>query len=264
MRWGYDGNKIAPPEGVAKDLGPVLEVAATFHHPITVLRAKKGLYVHGQCLGQTTTSTLTNYQSIDEAFAYCASIPVMWRQMSFEKTGPTLADVWLAAFENQDDEDCDIEFHVDEKVIRAHKFFLKTRSEHFRRFLTGPWGESCNGVVQVDEFDYETFHAFIRYLYSDWVEPGTVTEMSELLKIADYYGEPDLHARCQKILKACTAVDNVCSIFSLSRQCNATELEEYALKFLQENHGKIMQIPNNGFEHVDNESRKLIINAVPT
>ena len=173
VRWGYDGNKIAPPEGVAKDLGPVLEVAATFHHPITVLRAKKGLYVHGQCLGQTTTSTLTNYQSIDEAFAYCASIPVMWRQMSFEKTGPTLADVWLAAFENQvrdwvgcwafsyailslsvhnfclnlQDEDCDIEFHVDEKVIRAHKFFLKTRWEHFRRFLTGPWGESCNGYV---------------------------------------------------------------------------------------------------------------------
>ena len=90
-----------PPEGVAKDLGPISEVAATFHLPITVLRSKRGIYVYGQFLSQTSSPNLTHFQSVDEAFAYSALYPVMWRQMSFVKKGTTTADAWLVAFQNQ-------------------------------------------------------------------------------------------------------------------------------------------------------------------
>ena len=116
IRWGYDGNQKSPPEEIAQDLCPVLEVAATFHLPISVLRNKTGIYIQGQCLGQTFSSPqLTHFQSTDEAFAYCGHYSVMCRQMSFEKVVPTIIDAWLAAFKNQ----------VRLSIVNAYLFVLR-------------------------------------------------------------------------------------------------------------------------------------------
>ena len=44
----------------------------------------------------------------------------------------------------------------------------------------------------------------------------------ELLKIADCYGEEDLHQRCQKLLKVYVNTKNVCGLYAFAVQVNAS------------------------------------------
>lgn len=55
-------------------------------------------------------------------------------------------------------------------------------------------------VIVIEQFDYKTFSNFLEYLYTEkLMYCHFVINWQELHRLADYYGHPDLKARCKKM-----------------------------------------------------------------
>lgn len=66
-------------------------------------------------------------------------------------------------------ETSDIKFSVEGKTIHAHKAVLKIRCEYFRSMFQSQWAEDMKDTLEITDFSYPVYEAFIKYLYSDTV-----------------------------------------------------------------------------------------------
>lgn len=61
-----------------------------------------------------------------------------------------------------------VTFIVEGKQIHAHKDFLKIRCEHFQlMFQESTWLENSKKEVEITQYSYPVFKAFLHYLYTD-------------------------------------------------------------------------------------------------
>ena len=116
--------------------------------------------------------------TIDEAFAPKA----MWsvRRTVAETLGLTLND-WRTD---------DVCFRVDDRQIWAHKQVLRESCHYFERMFKS----SEQREYELDHCNYDTFYAFLKYIYTG--ELGPDTNWVELKNLADYCGHLDLQSLC--------------------------------------------------------------------
>ena len=95
--------KWLPPLRIADDLDPILDIAATFLVPISVINTDKGVHVWGKCLGHFHDApTPTHFSTLDEAFAFCPDNAVMWRALQCEGTDKgQFQGVWERALDDK-------------------------------------------------------------------------------------------------------------------------------------------------------------------
>lgn len=68
----------------------------------------------------------------------------------------------------------DVKLMVEGRAIHAHRAILKIRCEHFRSMLQeGAWSEADKEFIEIPQFSYSVYKAFIYYLYTDELDVTT-------------------------------------------------------------------------------------------
>ena len=89
----------------------------------------------------------------------------------------------------------DVCFLVGDQQIQTHKQVLIQSCRYFDAMFQAHWTECNKTNFTVDQFSYDTFYAFLKYIYTDELVPGTHWE--NLADLADYYGHDLLQGICR-------------------------------------------------------------------
>ncbi|XP_006879568.1 PREDICTED: RCC1 and BTB domain-containing protein 1 isoform X2 [Elephantulus edwardii] len=238
--WGYNGNgqlglgnngNQLTPVRVAALHSVVVEIAACHSAHTSAAKTQGGhVYMWGQCRGQSVTLPhLTHFSCTDDVFACFATPAVTWRLLSVEHEDfLTVAESLKQEFDSP--ETADLKFRIDGKYIHVHKAVLKIRCEHFRSMFHSYWNEDSEEVIEIDQFSYPVYRAFLQYLYTDAVDLPPEDAIG-LLDLATSYCENRLKKLCQHIIKRGITVENAFSLFSAAVRYDAEDLEEFCFKF---------------------------------
>ncbi|XP_050008212.1 RCC1 and BTB domain-containing protein 1 isoform X3 [Alexandromys fortis] len=228
-----NGNKInvLSPTHIMVENERVVEIAACHTTHTSAAKTQGGhVYMWGQCRGQSVTLPhLTHLSCTDHVFACFASPAVSWHLLSVEHEDfSTVADSLKKEFDSP--ETADLKFRIDGKYIHVHKAVLKIRCEHFRSMFQSYWNEDMKEVIEIDQFSYPVYRAFLQYLYTDTVDLPPEDAIG-LLDLATSYCENRLKRLCQHIIKQGITVENAFSLFSAAVRYDAEDLEEFCFKF---------------------------------
>lgn len=239
------GNKVNSPIPVRilKSVGRITDIAAIHYNHISAAACLDfKIYMWGQCKGQCICEPIsTPYKSLFDVFAHSSYPSVTHKPMraGYEKV-TCLIDTMRNAFDN---EDCsDITIMASGKPIRAHKAILKLRCEHFRNMFQSPWPENNQNVLQIDQFSYTAYKAFIKYLYTDEVRLSP-EEALELLELANAYCENVLKHHCEETIKHGITKENVATLYSTAITHHAKDLENFCFKFALSHMTAVVQSP---------------------
>nr|CAD7426419.1 unnamed protein product [Timema monikensis] len=227
------GNKtnISVPVQVGTDIGRVVDIAAThYNHISAAITQNSKVYMWGQCRGQSvSTPFLTPFSRLHDVFACFATPSVMWRPMRVElNVGEKVSDALRNAFDDLSSSDLTVT--VQGKPIHVHKSLLKIRCQHFRSMFQDHWQEDSMSVLEMNQYSYNVYRAFLEYLYTDQVSLPPESAL-ELLDLANAYCESHLKRRCEQIIKHGITVENAAMLYSTALVYQAKELEEFCFLF---------------------------------
>ncbi|OXB62048.1 hypothetical protein ASZ78_013421 [Callipepla squamata] len=227
---GNKSNQLSPLQ-IMMEKERVVEIAACHSAHTSAAKTQSGqVYMWGQCRGQSVVLPhLTHFACTDDVFACFATPAVMWRLLSVEQEDfLTVAESLKKEFDSP--ETSDLKFRVDGKYIHVHKAVLKIRCEHFRTMFQSYWNEDMKEVIEVDQFSYPVYRAFLEYLYTDSVDLPPEDAIG-LLDLATSYCENRLKKLCQHIIKRGITVENAFSLLSAAVRYDAEDLEDFCFKF---------------------------------
>ncbi|XP_042723600.1 RCC1 and BTB domain-containing protein 1 isoform X2 [Tympanuchus pallidicinctus] len=227
---GNKSNQLSPLQ-IMMEKERVVEIAACHSAHTSAAKTQSGqVYMWGQCRGQSVVLPhLTHFACTDDVFACFATPAVMWRLLSVEQEDfLTVAESLKKEFDSP--ETSDLKFRVDGKYIHVHKAVLKIRCEHFRTMFQSYWNEDMKEVIEVDQFSYPVYRAFLEYLYTDSVDLPPEDAIG-LLDLATSYCENRLKRLCQHIIKRGITVENAFSLLSAAVRYDAEDLEDFCFKF---------------------------------
>src|SRR5260221_353912 len=94
----------------------------------------------------------------------------------------------------------DISFKFGNKFIYANKLILKVQCNHFFNMFSGEWNETEAQVIDITQFSYDVFYAFIKYLYFECVQISFQNAIY-LYDLANSYLENECKTKCSQIIK---------------------------------------------------------------
>ncbi|XP_067848698.1 RCC1 and BTB domain-containing protein 1-like isoform X2 [Heptranchias perlo] len=209
----------------------IVEIAACHSTHTSAAKTQGGqVYMWGQCRGQSVILPhLTHFSCTDDVFACFASPAVTWRLLSVEQDDHlTVAQSLHKEFDSL--ETSDLKFCVEGKFIHVHKAVLKIRCEHFRTMFQSYWSEDEKEVIEIDQFSYPVYRAFLEYLYTDSVNLSPEDAIG-LLDLATSYCENKVKKLCQEIIKRGITVENAFLLLSAAVRYDAKDLEKFCFKF---------------------------------
>ncbi|XP_006000619.1 RCC1 and BTB domain-containing protein 1 isoform X1 [Latimeria chalumnae] len=227
---GNKSNQLSPVQ-IMMEKERIVEIAACHSTHTSAVKTQSGqVYMWGQCRGQSVVLPhLTHFTCTDDVFACFATPAVMWRLLSVEHEDYlTVSESMKKEFDSP--ETSDLKFRVDGKCIHVHKAVLKIRCEHFRTMFQSYWNEDMKEVIEIDQFSYPVYRAFLQYLYTDCVDLSPEDAIG-LLDLATSYCENRLKKLCQHIIKRGITVENAFSLLSAAVKYDAADLEEFCFKF---------------------------------
>uniref|UniRef100_A0A3Q3MWQ8 Regulator of chromosome condensation (RCC1) and BTB (POZ) domain containing protein 1 n=1 Tax=Mastacembelus armatus TaxID=205130 RepID=A0A3Q3MWQ8_9TELE len=227
---GNKSNHLSPVQIMA-DKERTVEVAACHSTNTSAAKTQSGqVYMWGHCRGQCIVLPhLTHFSNIDDVFACFATPSVMWRLMSVEHDDfLTVTQALRREFDSP--ETSDLKFSIDGKYVHVHKAVLKIRCEHFRSMFRSQWTEDQQMVIEIDQFSYPVYRAFLQFLYTDTVDLPPEDAIG-LLDLATSYCENRLKCMCQQIIKKGITVENAFTLLSAAIQYDAEDLEEFCFRF---------------------------------
>ncbi|CAL1532706.1 unnamed protein product [Lymnaea stagnalis] len=227
---GNKANMVSPAKVVSPE-ERFVEIAASHYSHISATMCQTGkVYMWGQCRGQSITSPrVTRFSSSDDVFAAFSAPPVSWRIYCVDSIkGSHIADAVASAFDNQ--ECSDVKFVVEGKEIHVHKAILKLRCEHFRSMFQSCWDEGSKELIEITDYPYAVYRAFLRYLYTDEVDL-TPDESIGLLDLSNAYCEALLKSKCEAIIRQGISVENVAMLYAAAIKFGAQQLEEFCFRF---------------------------------
>ncbi|XP_048835229.1 RCC1 and BTB domain-containing protein 1-like isoform X2 [Brienomyrus brachyistius] len=238
--WGFNtygqlgtGNKTNEfsPVQVMVEKDRVIEIAACHSTNTSAAKTQSGqVYMWGLCRGQSVVQPhLTHFTCTDDVFACFATPPVMWRLLSVEQDDfLTVAQSLKNEFDNP--ETSDLKFRVEGKYIHVHKAFLKIRCKYFRSMFQSHWSEDTKEEIELDQYSYPVYHAFLGFLYTDNVDLSPEHAIG-LLDLATSYCENRLKRLCQNIIKGGITAENAFILLSAAAKYEAQDLEEFCFKY---------------------------------
>ncbi|GBM91668.1 Speckle-type POZ protein [Araneus ventricosus] len=119
----------------------------------------------------------------------------------------------------------DIELRTSTKSFPAHKNILSARSLVFRRMFGSVKKEKNSGYVDITDFEAETIHRMLLYIYTDSMENLQFESASKLYVAADKYELLSLKSRCSSVLKENLCPENACDVYVLADLHNDDDLK---------------------------------------
>ncbi|KAK3086212.1 hypothetical protein FSP39_015293 [Pinctada imbricata] len=245
---GNKANQVSPSKVVVNG-DRLVEIAASHYAHISAAMTETGrVYMWGQCRGQSLTSPfLTRFQCTDDVFAAFSAPLVTWRTYCVDKMqGAQIAECIAKSFD--DSNTSDIKFVVEGKDIHVHKSILKIRCEHFRSMFQSCWDEDEKDSIEINQYPYTVYRAFLEYLYTDQVQLKPEQAIG-LLDLANAYCEPTLKQHCEKIIKKGITTENVAMLYAAAIKFEAKELEGFCFRFALNHMTAVTQ--TEAFGHLD-------------
>ncbi|KAK6194794.1 hypothetical protein SNE40_000350 [Patella caerulea] len=253
------GNKanLVSPAKVNSGIERFTGIAASHYSHISAAISQTGkVYMWGQCRGQSITAPLaTRFVSTDDVFATFSAPPVSWRTYCVEHIkGCKLAQSVAKAFNDQ--VTSDIKFVIDNKEVFVHKCILKIRCEHFRSMFQSCWDEDGKESIQITQYSFVVYKAFLQYLYTDSVDLRPEDAIG-LLDLANAYCEPALKKMCELIIKQGITIENVAMLYAAAIKFEAKSLEEFCFRFAMNHLTEVTQ--SEAFNNLDEYVLKELI-----
>ncbi|CAG2119755.1 unnamed protein product, partial [Medioppia subpectinata] len=227
---GSKSNQTSPIK-VAANLGRFIDIAASHYIHISAAITQDGKsYMWGQCRSHSITQPFeTPLESMHDVFASFAIPAVSYRSVELSSSPSNrVLDSLSQAFDDQ--KTSDFIFIVEKKPIHVHKAILRVRCEHFRSMFGSNWEESSKGELEMTQYSYPVYYAFLQYLYTDEVEVAP-EEGIGLLDLANSYCETDLKLKCERLIRNGITVENVAMLYSAAIRFDAKGLEDYCFRF---------------------------------
>ena len=140
-------------------------------------------------------------------------------------------------------------------MIHVHKAVLKIRCEHFRSMFATHW-EGDTNEVEILQFSYNVYKAFLRYLYTDELDSNPEDAIG-LLELANAYCESQLKLQCERIIKQGITVENAAMLYAAAIKYSAKELEDFCFRFSLNHLSEVVQ--TEAFLHLDEPTVKSFI-----
>ncbi|XP_073971825.1 RCC1 and BTB domain-containing protein 1-like isoform X1 [Rhodnius prolixus] len=250
-------SNVFAPEQILQNIGRVVDIAASHYSNISAAMTQNSrVYMWGHCRGQVVSDPIfTPFTSLHEVFACFGSPPITYKPVTVAlDVGVKVEDSIKAAFDDQTSSDLTV--RVDGKDIYVHKAILKIRCEHFRSMFQYHWEEDSKNVLEIDQFSYAVYRAFLRYLYTDQIDLPPEQAL-ELLVLANAYCEDTLKKLCEKLMRDGIDVDNAAVLYFNAITFHAKELEEFCFRFALNHMTTVVQ--SKGFASLDETTVKNFI-----
>ncbi|CAL1279664.1 unnamed protein product [Larinioides sclopetarius] len=141
------------------------------------------------------------------------------------------------AFEHE--ELTDINLVAGDKIIKAHRFVLRTRSPVFKQMFEHNLAETTEGTIQIDDVNYAILQALVSYLYSATVLKLPFDDLCDLYEAADKYQISSLQKECAEMLTCFLSVDTACRVLVLADMHNDSFLRQEAVDYIRRNFAKV-------------------------
>ncbi|KAL1140940.1 hypothetical protein AAG570_000868 [Ranatra chinensis] len=242
-------NNVFTPEQIVDSIGRVVDIAASHYNHVSACAAQNStVYMWGQLKGQSvTTAMATPFSSLHEVFACFGSPAITYKPMTVSWDQSTKVEETLKnAFNDQSTSDLVI--RVENKDIYVHRTVLKIRCQHFRSMFSEHWQECNQDIIEIDQFTYPVYKAFLRYLYTDEVDMAPEQAL-ELMELASAYCEDTLKRLCERLIRKGIDVENAALLYSTAIGYRAKELEEFCFRFSLNHMTAVVQ--SKGFASLD-------------
>ncbi|KAL6423985.1 hypothetical protein ACFW04_009721 [Cataglyphis niger] len=161
------------------------------------------------------------------------------------KTEKEVMSTLISSFSNSTS---DFTIKVQGKLIHVHKVILNIRSQHFKNMFQNNWlvqGQSNSSMLVHDQFSYNVYKAFLKYLYTGVIDLALEETLDEfelnklkiillLIKLADSYDEKNLKRDCIQMIKKNITLANVVRFYYKAIEYEAKEVKEFCFKFAQD------------------------------
>lgn len=155
-----------------------------------------------------------------------------------------------------DRESSDLEFKLKGQSIYVHRWFLRISSRYFERMLSTTWCDEQLHSIDVTQYPFEIYWAYLRYLYTDFIEVN-IDEAIELLDLAVCHLEDDLKIKCVNILKANLSIENCCRFYELAQRYELFDFERILITFVLNNVFEVCK--SKGFQDMHSEYCKAML-----
>ncbi|XP_014672354.1 PREDICTED: RCC1 and BTB domain-containing protein 1-like [Priapulus caudatus] len=155
----------------------------------------------------------------------------------------------------------DVKIALEGKIIHVHKVILKIRCEHFRSMFQSHWEQDGKDVIEISQFTYPVYRAFLQFLYTDRIDLSPEHAIG-LLDLANSYLEKRLKALCERTIMQGITVANVAMLYAAAIQYEAKELEEFCLRFAVNHLTAVTQ--SEAFAELDEATLKRFIQRAAT
>eukprot|EP00794_Sanderia_malayensis_P011418 gene11418-12608_t len=231
-----------------------------YNHISSAITITGNVFMWGQCHGLTLLSPRkVAVASLDQVFA-CFGMPqIMFRpvKLDYHFGKNSVTETIKTSFDDKDTGD--LTFIIEGRSIHVHKAILKIRCDYFRSMLQSHWEESNKREIEITDFSYVVYRAFLRYLYCDEVQIAPDDAIG-LLDLAHVYCETNLKQKCQNLIKQSISVENCSSLMDAAIQYHATDLENFCFSFMVSHLTDVTQ--TEAFKNLDGEIvKKIIIKA---
>ncbi|XP_074111220.1 RCC1 and BTB domain-containing protein 1 [Cotesia typhae] len=254
---GTKSNACQPVKLTIGDMGRVSDIAAIHCNHISAALAEGGkIYMWGQCRGQTvTTPTVTPLLHLHDVLA-CYSTPSVMHEplVLYAEDETSILDCLKQAFD--DSTHSDLTIQVQGKPIYVHKAVLKIRCQYFRSMFQEHWTENNQSVIVHDEFSYDVYRSFLKYLYTDQVDLPPENAL-ELMYLANAYFETQLKGKCVQMIKRGITINNVAFLYKTAIEYSSKELEDFCFKFALNHMTAVIQTSH--FSKLDEATLKTFI-----
>ncbi|XP_065334397.1 RCC1 and BTB domain-containing protein 1-like [Cloeon dipterum] len=217
----------------ATGIGRVTDISALHYNnrPCAAVNENGNVYFWGTLpsAGPIFHPILTRFSSLIDVYAALDCVPVSLRSFQIpvdENPEGAISACLRKSFD--DPETADLVVRVEGKEISLHKSLLIMRCSHFRIMFQGNWKESEQRELVVNDFSYDAYYAFFKYLYTNEVD-ATPEVAIELFVLADFYLDSSLRKACEDFLVNFIDKENAAVIHEHAVRLNAKGLAERCL-----------------------------------
>jgi len=147
----------------------------------------------------------------------------------------------------------DFSFIVENKRLYSHKIILATRCDYFASFFSSGTKESQASEITINEFSYDVFSEFLRYIYTGKVNSNFEIAI-DLMRVGHHYKMELLILYCEMHLSKYLTVENSCKILEVSYKYLAVQLQRIAIDFIIKNLDRVSL--TKGYEEMDSNCMK--------
>ncbi|KAJ8669866.1 hypothetical protein QAD02_001125 [Eretmocerus hayati] len=129
------------------------------------------------------------------------------------------------------------------KIIHAHKLVLANGSDVFAAMFEHDMTENEEGIVNIDDIDYDVMLEIVRYLYTGKIE-RIFHKTKELVVAADKYGLMDLKTLCGKYLCMDLSPSNIFEYIKFADRFNIIDLKNSSESYFIFHGKEIVKLPD--------------------